>query len=142
VSNSAPAALPTQQTIQSDLLGLFRGVIALVLEVLLEQQVREMVGARRYERLGSRKDHLNGTYMRRFLTSMGLVELDVPRTRTQGSAVDAIGRYKRRVYGATRHEALAKVEALALHVVAERLEDGEITAEEAASVSFVVSAAA
>jgi predicted RNase H-like HicB family nuclease len=46
------------------------------------------------------------------------------------------------VYGATRQEALTKVEALALHVVAERLEDGEITAEEAASVNFVVSAAA
>ena len=46
------------------------------------------------------------------------------------------------VYGATRQEALARVEALALHVVAERLEDGELTAEEAASVNFVVSAAA
>jgi predicted RNase H-like HicB family nuclease len=46
------------------------------------------------------------------------------------------------VYGATRQEALAKVEALALHVVAERLEDGAIAAEEAASVNFVVSAAA
>jgi predicted RNase H-like HicB family nuclease len=46
------------------------------------------------------------------------------------------------VYGATREAALAKVEALALHVVAERLEDGEISAEEAASVNFVVSAAA
>ncbi len=46
------------------------------------------------------------------------------------------------VYGATRQEALARVEALALHVVAERLEDGEIPAEEAASVNFVVSAAA
>jgi predicted RNase H-like HicB family nuclease len=45
-------------------------------------------------------------------------------------------------YGATREEALAKVEALALHVVAERLEDDEVSAEEAASVNFVVSAAA
>jgi hypothetical protein len=44
------------------------------LECLLEQEVREMVGARRYERLGSRKDHLNGTYLRRLLTSMGEVE--------------------------------------------------------------------
>jgi predicted RNase H-like HicB family nuclease len=42
------------------------------------------------------------------------------------------------VYGATRQEALAKVEALVLHVIAERLEDGEITAEDAASVTFVV----
>jgi hypothetical protein len=39
-------------------------------------------------------------------------------------------------------EALANVEALALHVVAERLENGELSAEEAASVNFVVSAAA
>lgn len=46
------------------------------------------------------------------------------------------------VYGQTRDEALARVEALALHVVAERLEDGEITPGEAASVNFIVSAAA
>jgi predicted RNase H-like HicB family nuclease len=46
------------------------------------------------------------------------------------------------VYGATREEALTKVEALALHAVAERLEEGEVSAEEAANVSFVVSAAA
>jgi len=46
------------------------------------------------------------------------------------------------VYGATRQEALRKVEALALHAIAERLEDGEVTAEETANVTFVVSAAA
>lgn len=46
------------------------------------------------------------------------------------------------VYGTTREEALTKVEALALHAVAERLEEGEISAEDAANVSFVVSAAA
>jgi predicted RNase H-like HicB family nuclease len=33
------------------------------------------------------------------------------------------------VYGATREEALAKAQALALRVVAERLENGEILAE-------------
>lgn len=46
------------------------------------------------------------------------------------------------VYGATREEALKKVEALALRAVAEQLEDGEVTVEEATTVSFVVSAAA
>jgi predicted RNase H-like HicB family nuclease len=46
------------------------------------------------------------------------------------------------VYGATREEALTKVEALALHAIAEKLEEGEVTAEQAATVSFVVSAAA
>ncbi|MGI8408118.1 MAG: type II toxin-antitoxin system HicB family antitoxin [Actinomycetota bacterium] len=46
------------------------------------------------------------------------------------------------VYGETRQEALKKVEALALHAIAEKLEEGEVTPEEAANVSFVVSAAA
>ena len=55
-----------------------------------------MVGARRYERLGNRKDHLNGTYLRRLLTSMGEVELAVPRTRHSGAPTEVIGRYKRR----------------------------------------------
>ena len=46
------------------------------------------------------------------------------------------------VYGMTREEALTRVEALALHAIAERLEDGAVTAEQAANVTFVVSAAA
>ena len=46
------------------------------------------------------------------------------------------------VYGSSRADALKRVEALALHAIAEKLEEGEITAEEAASVTFVVSAAA
>jgi predicted RNase H-like HicB family nuclease len=39
-------------------------------------------------------------------------------------------------YGATRQEALANVEALALRVLADRLENGEVGAE-SMSVSFV-----
>jgi predicted RNase H-like HicB family nuclease len=46
------------------------------------------------------------------------------------------------VYGKTRQEALTKVEALGLRAIAEKLEDGEVTAEDATNVSFVVSAAA
>ncbi len=55
-----------------------------------------MIGARRYERLGTRKDQRNGTYLRRLLTSMGLIELAVPRTRASGSPIDVLGRYQRR----------------------------------------------
>jgi len=44
-------------------------------------------------------------------------------------------------YGSTRHEALAKAEALALRVLADRLERGEAIPEQA-SVSFVVPEAA
>jgi predicted RNase H-like HicB family nuclease len=40
------------------------------------------------------------------------------------------------VYGQTREEAIAKVQALALHVVADRLEHGEVTPD-LMSVSFI-----
>jgi putative transposase len=85
-----------QEEIRQDVGSLFRGAIRLMLECLLEEEVKEMVGARRYERLGSRKDHLNGTYLRRLLTSMGSIELVMPRTRHSGSPSGVVGRYKRR----------------------------------------------
>jgi putative transposase len=94
--DSAAIVAPTQEERRQDLSELFRGAIRLVIETVLEREVREMVGARKYERLGSRKDHLNGTYLRRLLTSMGLIEVAVPRTRNSGSPVDVLGRYKRR----------------------------------------------
>ena len=55
-----------------------------------------MVGARRFERVGARKDHRNGTYLRRLLTSLGQIEVTVPRSRENGSPADVIGRYRRR----------------------------------------------
>lgn len=55
---------PTQEDLHTDLQELFRGAIRLVLENTLEQEVREMVGAARYQRLGNRKDFRNGTYLR------------------------------------------------------------------------------
>ena len=87
---------PTQEQIAVDLRELFRGAIRLTLEMLLAEVVKEMVGARRYERVGSRKDSRNGTYLRRMLTSMGLIEVAVPRTRESGSAGEMLGAYKRR----------------------------------------------
>lgn len=95
MEESAEFAASAQEEIRDDLNSLFRGAIRVMLECLLEQEVKEMVGARRYERLGSRKDHLNGTYLRRLLTSMGSIELTVPRTRQSGSP-GVVGRYKRR----------------------------------------------
>jgi transposase-like protein len=91
----ARSTAPAQEEIRHDLNSLFRGAIRLMLECLLEHEVKEMVGARRYERLGSRRDHLNGTYLRRLMTSMGSIELTVPRTRQSGSP-GVVGRYKRR----------------------------------------------
>ena len=75
---------------------LFQGAIRLTLEMVLEEELKAMVGARRFERVGSRKDHRNGTYLRRLLTSLGQIEVAMPRSRDNGSPADVIGRYQRR----------------------------------------------
>jgi putative transposase len=112
VDDSAAFPRPTQDEMSWDLAGLFRGAIRVVLECVLQEEVKELVGARRYERLASRKDHLNGTYLRRLLTSLGLIEVAVPRTRANGSPVDVIGRYKRRTGEIDRMVTTAYVEGV------------------------------
>jgi putative transposase len=92
----AELELPTQENFQYDLRSIFRGTVRLVLETVLEEVAREMIGASRWQRLSSRKDVRNGTYLRRLITTMGAVEVAVPRTRESGSPVDVIGRYRRR----------------------------------------------
>lgn len=112
MQDSAVFPAATQEEIGLDIASLFRGAIRLVMECVLDQEVREMVGARRYERLGSRKDHLNGTYLRRLLTSMGLVEIAVPRTRNSGAPSSVVGRYKRRTEDIDRLVTTAYVEGV------------------------------
>jgi putative transposase len=85
-----------QDELRGDLDALFRGAIRLTLEMVLEEELKAMIGARRFERVGSRKDHRNGTYLRRLLTSLGQIDVTVPRSREQGSPADVIGRYQRR----------------------------------------------
>jgi putative transposase len=85
-----------QDELRDDLSALFRGAIRLTLEMVLEEELKAMVGARRFERVGSREDHRNGTYLRRLLTNLGQIDVAVPRSRTQGSPADVIGRYPRR----------------------------------------------
>ncbi len=93
----AELELPTQENFQTDLRSIFQGAIRVALELILEGEIREMVGARRFERVGRRIDHRNGTYLRRLMTSMGTVELAVPRARAGGAAgAEVLGRYKRR----------------------------------------------
>ncbi len=72
----------TQEELRQDLKSLFQGAIRVTLEMVLEEELKAMVGARRFERVGSRKDHGNGTYLRRLLTSLG--------------QIDVMGRYRRR----------------------------------------------
>jgi len=77
-------------------LGALRGAIQLSLVMLLHEVIKEMVGAKRYERIGSRKDNRNGMHLRRLLTSMGMIEVGVPRRRESGSAAAPPGFYRRR----------------------------------------------
>ena len=86
----------TQDELRADLKSLFQGAIRLTLEMVLEEELKAMVGARRFERVGSRKDRRNGTYLRRMLTSLGQIELQVPRSRENGAPADVLGRYRRR----------------------------------------------
>jgi len=92
----AELELPTQENFQADLRTVFQGAVRLALESVLEEVVRDMIGARRWQRLGSRKDVRNGTYLRRLLTTMGAIDVAVPRTRENGSPIDVVGRYRRR----------------------------------------------
>jgi len=86
----------TQDELRADLKSLFQGAIRLTLEMVLEEELKAMVGARRFERVGSRKDRRNGTYLRRLLTSLGQIELEVPRSRENGAPAEVLGRYHRR----------------------------------------------
>jgi putative transposase len=93
----AELELPTQENVRTDLRSVFQGAIRVALELILEEEIREMVGARRFERQAARIDHRNGTYLRRLMTSMGTVELAVPRARAGGAAgAEVLGRYRRR----------------------------------------------
>ena len=87
---------PRKEELRQDLKSLFQGAIRVTLEMVLEEELKAMVGARRFERVGSRKDHRNGTYLRRLLTSLGQIDVMVPRSREGGSPADVIGRYRRR----------------------------------------------
>ena len=83
----------TQDALRQDLKSLFQGGIRLTLEMVLEEELKAMVGARRFERVGSRKDHRNGTYLRRLLTSLGQIDVVVPRSREQGSPAEPVRRH-------------------------------------------------
>jgi transposase-like protein len=88
---------PTQEEVGTDLQELFRGAIRMTLESLLEQEISALVGARRWQRVSSRKDSYNGSYLRGLLTTLGHIDVRVPRSRGSGSPLGSIGRYKRRV---------------------------------------------
>lgn len=87
--------VPTQDDVQFDLRALFQAAIKASLETLLEEEIKRLVGASRWARMG-RKDYRNGSYLRSLVTSMGHLDVVVPRSRSSGSASAVLGRYQRR----------------------------------------------
>jgi putative transposase len=86
---------PTAADVRVDLRSILQGAVRMALEVVMEEEIREMVGAGKWARAG-RRDSRNGSYLRRLVTSVGGVDLRVPRSRQSGSACDVLGRYQRR----------------------------------------------
>ncbi len=97
MNNDTPIQFPEREDVQDDLRDVFRGAIRFTLEALLEEQLVEMIGAERYQRVTHRRDSRNGSYLRNLLTGLGHIQVKVPRSR-QGGAPGAktIGRYHRR----------------------------------------------
>ena len=85
-----------QEAVRQDLQAMFRGAIRASLELFLEAELESLVGAEWYARVGSRRDRRNGSYTRRLLTSLGQIDVAVPRSRDSGSPSDVLGRYRRR----------------------------------------------
>ncbi len=97
MNNDTPIQFPEREDVQNDLRDVFRGAIRFTLEAFLEEQLVEMIGAERYQRVTHRRDSRNGSYLRNLLTGLGHIQVKVPRSR-QGGAPGAktIGRYHRR----------------------------------------------
>lgn len=86
-----------QEKTKTGLRSLFRGAVKAVLESVLEEEVIALCGARKGERTPGRKDFRNGSYLRQMLTSLGHIDVAVPRTRESGNgSAEILGRYKRR----------------------------------------------
>ncbi len=85
-----------QEVVGQDLEAMLRGAIRVGLEVCLDAELEGVLGAGWYERVSGRRDHRNGHYRRQLLTSLGRVELAVPRRRGGTVRSQVLGRYQRR----------------------------------------------
>lgn len=85
-----------QEAMQQDLRVLLRGAVRAGLEICLEEELEALVGAEWYARVDGRRDRRNGTYVRGLLTSLGQIEVTVPRARVGGTPRQVLRRYQRR----------------------------------------------
>ena len=89
----------TQAELRQDLKSCFRA-LRVTLEMVLEEELKAMVGARPAGR--QPEGPQERTYLRRLLTSLGQIDVMVPRSREGGSPADVMGRYRRSMVEAKR----------------------------------------
>jgi transposase-like protein len=75
---------------------MLRGAVRAGLELFLEQELEDLIGAEWYARVDGRRDYRNGRYGRQVLTSLGRVEVAVPRARSARAPRAVLTRYQRR----------------------------------------------
>ncbi len=69
--------------------------VEVALNQILEAQMREHLGAERYERSDERAGYRNGTRTRQLYTRVGPLTLQVPQTRDGSFSTDIFARYQR-----------------------------------------------
>jgi transposase-like protein len=92
-----------QEAIWSGISASVRAVLHRLVDLALEDEATERVGAARHERTAERRAHRNGTYTRDLATTLGPIEdVEVPRVRMpDGSSPggwQTFDRYERRTY--------------------------------------------
>lgn len=108
-SRTSPKPLPlevienVQEAIWSGISASVRAVLHRLVDLALEDEATERVGAGRHERTAARRAHRNGTYTRDLATTLGPIEdVEVPRVRMpDGSSPggwQTFDRYERRTY--------------------------------------------
>lgn len=86
----------SEEGIQADLGEVFRGAVKVALELVLDEVLRDIVGAKKWAKTTSRLDSRNGSYVRGLLTSLGHIEVRMPRARNAGAPTSVLGAYQRR----------------------------------------------
>ena len=73
-------------TFRQDVHKLLRRRVLETLEIVLEEELSEALGSRRYERSESRRGYRNGSEKRTITTSLGSEEIERAEAATQASA--------------------------------------------------------
>lgn len=93
---SDPIVSFDEGAIRNELKELVRKTVEDTINALLEEEADALVGAERYERTADREAYRAGHYDRKFATTSGVVNVEMPKLKGARFATAIIERYKRR----------------------------------------------